>query len=135
MSQEDYVKKVIQKYQINSSKTTTTLLSQQIKLSKDQCPRNQQEEREMSQVPYSNIVRSVMYMMICTRPDISHAISVVSRYMSCPGREHWLALKGILKYLRGSSDLEVQPSICGCFVDNGGGVYSLNRSCERKLLA
>jgi hypothetical protein len=37
----------------------------------------------------------------CTRPDIAHAVGVVSRYMNNLGKEHWEAVKWILKYLRG----------------------------------
>ena len=59
----------------------------------------------MSNIPYSNAVGSLMYAMVCTRPDISHAVSVVSRYMSNPGKEHWLAVKWILCYLKGTVDI------------------------------
>ena len=44
-----------------------------------------------------------MYAMVCTRPDISHAVGVVSRYMANPGKEHWSAVKWVLRYLRGTS--------------------------------
>ena len=43
----------------------------------------------MSRVPYASAVRSLMFVMICTRPNIAQAIRVVSRYMANPGREHW----------------------------------------------
>ncbi|GKE87430.1 hypothetical protein Tco_1564905 [Tanacetum coccineum] len=43
-----------------------------------------------------------MYFMVCTRPDIAHAVGVVSRFMSNPGREHWEALKWLLRYLKGT---------------------------------
>jgi len=43
-----------------------------------------------------------MYAMVCTRPDLSHAVSVVSRFMSKPGKEHWQAVKWILRYVRGT---------------------------------
>ena len=58
----------------------------------------------MSKVPYASIVGSLMYAMVCTRPDIAHAVGVVSRYMSHPGIEHWNAVKWILRYLRGTSN-------------------------------
>ncbi|PKA61604.1 Retrovirus-related Pol polyprotein from transposon TNT 1-94 [Apostasia shenzhenica] len=45
-----------------------------------------------------------MYAMICTRSDLLHAISIVSRYMANPEKEHWNALKWILCYLKGTSD-------------------------------
>ena len=57
----------------------------------------------MSKVPYQSVVGSLMYAMVCTRPDIAHAVGVVSRYMRNPGKQHWLAVKWILKYLRGTT--------------------------------
>ncbi|GJR84705.1 retrovirus-related pol polyprotein from transposon TNT 1-94 [Tanacetum coccineum] len=50
-------------------------------------------------------VGSLMYVMVCTRPDIAHAMSVVSRYMAHPGKEHWNAVKRIFRYLKGTSDV------------------------------
>ena len=47
----------------------------------------------MSRVPYSNIVGSLMYAMVCTRTDIAHAVSVVSRYMANLGKAHWHTVK------------------------------------------
>jgi hypothetical protein len=41
--------------------------------------------------------------MVCTRPDIAHAVGVVRRYMNNPGKEHWEEVKWILRYLRGTS--------------------------------
>lgn len=58
----------------------------------------------MSKVPYANIIGSVMYVMICTRPDLAHAVSITSRYMSNLGRVHWQAFKWMLRYLRGTSE-------------------------------
>jgi hypothetical protein len=54
----------------------------------------------MSMVPYSSTVRNLMYAMVCPRPDIVHAVGVVSRYMNNLGNEHWEAVKWILRYLR-----------------------------------
>ncbi|GKD11317.1 hypothetical protein Tco_1191002 [Tanacetum coccineum] len=46
-----------------------------------------------------------MFAMICTRPDIAYAVGVVSRYMAEPGREHWEAMKRILRYIKGTSNV------------------------------
>ena len=56
----------------------------------------------MESIPYANVVGSLMYAMVCTRPDIAHAVSLVSRFMVNPGKGHWQALKWILRYIRGS---------------------------------
>ena len=44
-----------------------------------------------------------MYVMVCTRPDIAHIVGVVSGYMANPGKEHWEAVKWLLRYQRGTS--------------------------------
>jgi hypothetical protein len=44
-----------------------------------------------------------MYAMVCTRPNIANVVGVVSRYMNNLGKEHWEAIKWILKYLRGTT--------------------------------
>ncbi|KAI4334662.1 hypothetical protein L6164_013380 [Bauhinia variegata] len=51
-------------------------------------------------------VGSLMYAMVCTRPDIAHVVDVVSRFLSNPGREHWNAVKWIMRYLRSTSSLK-----------------------------
>ena len=55
-------------------------------------------------VLYSSVVGSLMYDMVCSRPDLSYAMSLVSRYMSNPGKEHWKIVQWILRYLRGTAN-------------------------------
>ena len=59
----------------------------------------------MSKIPYASAIGSIMYAMLCTRPDVSYALSITSRYQSYPGESHWTAVKNILKYLRRSKDM------------------------------
>ncbi|KAA0061994.1 gag/pol protein [Cucumis melo var. makuwa] len=75
-----------------------------IQLSKEQCPKTPQEVEDMSNIPYASAVRSLMYVMLCTRPHICYSVGMVSRYQSNPGRDHWTAVKNILKYLRRTKD-------------------------------
>ncbi|XP_031273247.1 secreted RxLR effector protein 161-like [Pistacia vera] len=58
---------------------------------------------QMETVPYSNVIGSVMYAMISTRPDLAFAISLLSRYMSNPGSDHWIALKWVLRYINSTA--------------------------------
>ena len=74
-------------------------------LSKNQCPRTLDERVQMNDVPYASAVGSIMYAMLCTRPDVSYALTVRSRSQSDPGLEHSAAVKNILKYLRRTKDL------------------------------
>jgi hypothetical protein len=67
----------------------------------NQCPKTQEEEEDMSRVPYASAIGSLMYAMVCTRPDIAHTVGVLSSYMSKPGKEHWTIVKRVFRYLRG----------------------------------
>ena len=68
------------------------------------CPQTSDEKSEMEGVPYSSAIGSLMYAMMCTRPDICYAVGLVSRYQSNPGKKHWMAVKRILRYLKGTMD-------------------------------
>ena len=59
----------------------------------------------MKSVPHSSVVGSLMYAIVCTKPDLAFAISVLSRFMSNPGKAHWEAVKWIMRYLKGSSNV------------------------------
>ena len=104
LSQEQYIEKVLSKFKMNNAKPRTTPLANHIKLSKGQSPKTVEEREHMASVPYASAVGSLMYAMVCTRPDITHAVGVVSKYMANPGKEHWEAVKWLLRYLRGTSN-------------------------------
>eukprot|EP00253_Pinus_taeda_P024196 PITA_24196 len=97
-----------------------------VKLSTEQCPKAQEEEEDMSCVPYASAVTSLMYGMAFTRLDIARAMGVLRRFMSKPGKEHWTVVKRLFKYLCGTSSyglcyqgrpgLDRVLDICG-FVD------------------
>ncbi|KAK4397293.1 Retrovirus-related Pol polyprotein from transposon TNT 1-94 [Sesamum angolense] len=59
----------------------------------------------MTKIPYASAVGSLMYAMMCTRLDLCFAVGMVSRYQSNPGPDHWVAVKRILRYLKGTSNL------------------------------
>eukprot|EP00253_Pinus_taeda_P036452 PITA_36452 len=77
-----------------------------VKLSAEQCPKTQEAEEDMSRVPYASAVSIgiLMYAMDYTRPNIAHAVGVLSRFMSKTGKEHWTTVKRVFRYLRGTSD-------------------------------
>ncbi|GJZ89763.1 hypothetical protein Tco_0661690 [Tanacetum coccineum] len=90
---------------MSSCKPVPTPLAPHFKLSSHECPKSEEDKEDMSRVPYSSVVGSLMYAMVCTRLDLSHAVSVVSRYMHNPGKMHWEAVKCILRYLKGTSNI------------------------------
>ena len=95
---------------MNEAKPVSTPLGSHFKLSKEQLSKTEEERDHLSKVPYASSIGSLMYAMVCTRPDITHAVGVVSRFMSRPGKQHWEVVKWILRYLKSSSDT------CLCFI-------------------
>jgi hypothetical protein len=103
LSQKSYIEKVLEKYNLSNCKSVATPFASHFKLSSRQRPVIEDEKDHMSHIPYSNVVGNLMYAMICTRPDLVHDVSVVSRFMHNPGKGHWNAVKWILRYLKGTS--------------------------------
>ena len=102
LSQEEYVKKVLSRFNMTGVKPVSTPLACHFQLSKDQSSLTEEEWVYMTKVPYAFIIGSLTYAMVCTRPDIAHVVGVVSRYMSNWGKQYQEAMKWILRYLRGT---------------------------------
>ncbi|KAM1726180.1 hypothetical protein ACFX12_016980 [Malus domestica] len=105
LSQSMYIDKVLSRFQMEQSKKGFLPVGHGIHLSKSMEPKTPEEIRQMSCIPYASAIGSLMYAMICTRPDIAYAVSITSRYQSNPGSEHWTAVKTVLKYLRRTKDM------------------------------
>jgi len=75
----------------------------------------------MSKIPYAPAVSSLMYAMVCTWPDIAHAVGVVSRFLSNLRKAHWEAVKWILRYFQGTTQFYLQfgrfEPILKCYSD------------------
>ena len=93
MSQERYIEQMLERFNMKNSKPVSTPLVGHFKLSKRLCPFTKKEKGEMSIIPYSLAIGSLIYAMVCTCPDISHAVGVVSRFLANPGKAHWEAVK------------------------------------------
>ena len=104
LSQAEYINRVLQRFNMDKAKPVSTPLASHFRLSKDQYPQTKEEKEFMAKVPYASAIGSLMYAMVCTRPDIGHAVGVVSRFMSNPGKTHWEAVKWILRYLQGTTE-------------------------------
>ncbi|GJZ72093.1 retrotransposon protein, putative, ty1-copia subclass, partial [Tanacetum coccineum] len=107
VSQSGYVSKILNNFRIDNEKSVQMPLGGHFKLSLKDCPARDCDVERMSKVSYANAVGSLMYLMVCTRPDIAYAVSVVSRYLANPGKNHWEAVKWILKYLLGTANVEL----------------------------
>ncbi|KAJ9557826.1 hypothetical protein OSB04_012440 [Centaurea solstitialis] len=107
LSQSTYIDKILKKFRMDESKKEFIPMQHGIVLSKTQCPVSSQEQDKMKSVPYASAIGSIMYAMLCTRPDVAYSVSVTSRYQQNPGEPHWVAVKNILKYLRRTKEMSL----------------------------
>ncbi|CAI7800902.1 unnamed protein product [Closterium sp. NIES-53] len=99
LSQSHYIGQVLEKFEMAQAKPVSTPLPFGHQLAPPTSPSS-------SSHPYAELVGSLMYAMMCTRPDLAYPISVLARFVGT-GRhttEHWQAAKRVLRYLRGTKD-------------------------------
>lgn len=107
LSQRQYILDTLARFGMSDCKPVLTPLNPNVRLSKDQAPQTHSERAEMAEVPYMNAVGAILYLAMCTRPDISYTAGVLARFSSNPGPDHWLAVKHLLRYLKGTADLKL----------------------------
>ena len=105
LSQTTYLDKILKKFNMDQAKKGFLPVLQGVKLSKTQCLTTTKDREKMKSVPYASAIGSIMYAMLCTRPDVCFAISLEGRYQSNPGVDHWTTFKVILKYLKRTRDM------------------------------
>ncbi|KAL0295041.1 UNVERIFIED_CONTAM: Retrovirus-related Pol polyprotein from transposon TNT 1-94 [Sesamum angustifolium] len=107
LSQKAYIEKVLAKFRMSACSSTAAPIVKGDKFGIHQSPQNSLEENQMKNVPYASVVGSLMYVQVCTRPDIAFAVGMLGRYQSNPGIEHWKAAKKVMRYLQGTKDLQL----------------------------
>ena len=105
LSQEKYIEQILERFNMKHAKPVSTLLGSHFKSRKRSCSSSKKEKGDIASTIYSSAVGSLMYAMVCTQPDIAHAVSVVNMFMVNPSKDHWEAVKWIFRYLRGSFKL------------------------------
>jgi hypothetical protein len=95
INQIEYLKEILKCCCMEDCKAIGVPLDPKTKLKK-----NVNKDNEMVKVPYHQAVGSLMYAMLCTRPDLAYPISVVI-LLANSSLEHWIAMKCIFRYLQG----------------------------------
>ena len=106
LSQEQYILDLLRKYNFENVNPVRTPLDSSTRLSKAM-PSEKSDQREYKDFPYQSIVGSLMHAAVMTRPDIAHAVQQVAQFMSDPQPAHCLAVKRILRYLRGTANFQL----------------------------
>ena len=78
LSQAGYIDKILEQFSMQNSKRGLLLFRHGLPLYDDQRPKTLEEENMMRQIPYASVVGSLMYAMLCTRPNICYLVGIVS---------------------------------------------------------
>jgi hypothetical protein len=95
INQIRYLKEILKRFYMEDCKANRVPLDPKSKLKK-----NENKDVEMVKVPYQQAMGSLMYTMLCTRPNLAYPISVLSQHMANP--KHWIVVKRIFRYLQGT---------------------------------
>lgn len=103
--QKSYIERIIEKFGMTDAKTVSIPVDPNTRFSNAMSPKTDKEREEMVKIPYSALIGSLQFAVNVTRLDIAFGVNLLSRYLQNPGREHWLAAKRILKYLKATTNL------------------------------
>ncbi|GKE60595.1 hypothetical protein Tco_1510962, partial [Tanacetum coccineum] len=126
LGQNAYMDKILKRYKMDISKRGHIPMQERLDLNKTQGASTPKEVKHMQNVPYVSAVGSIMYAVRYTRPDVTFAQNITSRFQQNPGELHWTVVKNILKYLRNTKDmflvyggnLEAELQV-DCYCDDG----------------
>lgn len=96
LDQSVYIKNILKRFNMSECKPVSTPMVLNNKLLKENV--TLQDE----QYKYRELIGSLMYLSVCTRPDIAFTCSQLSQFNNCFGKTHWLAAKRLLRYLAGT---------------------------------
>jgi hypothetical protein len=72
------------------------------------CPQSEEEQEVMKSIPYQQAIGSLLFAAQVSRPDISFAVNTLSQFNHNPGKAHWIAVKRVFRYLKGSTDVKLE---------------------------
>lgn len=100
MSQGTYANRILKRFNMENCKTRETPCDQKLCYTEDAV--------KMCDVKmYREAVGSLIYLTICTRPDLSFVVSNLSQYFCEPTEEQWVTVKHVFRYLSGTTKKEL----------------------------
>lgn len=107
IDQSEYISRVLKRFGMDDCNPVSTPLDLSQKLTADMCSQTYEAQKEMEKVPYMEAIGRLLFAAQNTRPDISFAVNLLSRFSKNPGKGHWLAVKRILRYLKGTLEMGI----------------------------
>lgn len=124
LTQKKLTRELVERFGMMSAKPRSVPLAAGEKLLKEGTP------LDTATFAFSELVGSLLYLSVCTRPDIAQAVDALARYMASPTEEHWRAALGVVRYLAGTLEAGVtfggskEPLVGYCDADYAGDVDS-----------
>ena len=118
---------MLEKYGLADCHPIASPMNPGLVLTADMCPSSPEELASMRSVPYLSALGSLQYLATMTCPDIQFAVNYLARFNSNPGKQHWLAVKHLFRYLKGTLDYKLtyagplQPGIFSTYCDASHG--------------
>lgn len=101
--QSKYIKDILTKFNMSACNPVSTPLEAGIHYSRAQGDNlTQAEVTAMDSVPYKQVLGTLQYLVSCTRWDLAFPVNHLSQFMFNPAPVHWLGVKQILRYLKGT---------------------------------
>lgn len=97
MSQKRYVNKIQQRFEMKDCRSRETLCEAKLDYTEN-------AERMINPRKYRSALGSLIYLSVCTRPDISFVVSKLSQYVDDPTKEHWNTVEHVFRYLKGTAE-------------------------------
>lgn len=134
--QRDYIEKVLEKFEMCNSRSVSTPLTTNVHTTLAAA-----ESDTTVEAPYRQLIGSLLYASLLTRPDITHAVSLLSRFCESPKLAHWTNLKRILRYLRDKTNMglrcqkqQVLEIVAYSDADHGGCTETRRSTSEHLIL-
>ena len=105
LSQQSYVNSILARFNFMDAKPLLIPMDPNVAFLKDQCPTTPDDIARMHHIPYHEVIGSLMYASIGTRPNISFAMSTLSQFLDNHRQAHWEAVKRVFCYLLGTKNL------------------------------
>ena len=80
LSQSRYIDTIVKRFGMKNSKGGLIPMRHGISLFKSMSLKTSKQRSNMNRIPYTSVIKSIIYVMLCTRLDITHTLSVMSRY-------------------------------------------------------
>jgi hypothetical protein len=103
-TQRPYWEYVLNRFNLNGVTPRNVPLPVGLILDSNMSPKTDSERRAMNDKPYRSVLGSVMWGQLATRPDLSFAVSLLSRFQSNPGLDHWNSLLHVIGYIKNTLD-------------------------------